>query len=255
VPRSIEVYESYNAGAVQRVVMFDDDGREIELWKNPEVGPVVHAAPRVLAFEVSAEAPVSRIRLHLASTQVPGWNEIDAVALVDESGKRHWADRAAASSTYADRDAGRYTPRPVMLAVSPQGKQLVTSGQATQLWDLETGRLLHRLEPRASNDNYPFYPHRSAGYAIAFSPDGGSIAVGTPYNVVLFDAATGQEIRQLPATTAGAAFLRFASDGRTLTLINNTFLMRSHPNGPDAWVCPSVQVWDVAEPRLLQTVP
>ena len=50
---------------------------------------------------LSTTQPVSRIRLHLDSVKVPGWNEIDAVALVEPNGKQHWAADASASSTYA----------------------------------------------------------------------------------------------------------------------------------------------------------
>ena len=36
---------------------------------------------------------------------MPSWNEIDAVGLRDLKGAMHWASRAAASSTFAERDA------------------------------------------------------------------------------------------------------------------------------------------------------
>jgi WD40 repeat protein len=235
------------------VAGFDAEGRETTLWTNPRVAPIA-GQRRVLRCTAAADVEAKRIRLYVASTAVADWNEIDAVALVDAAGERHWAVSASASSTYADRSRGML-PRASLLAVSPQGDRLVTSGEATQLWDLQSGKLLHRLEPRASDENYPFYPNRAAGYAVAFAPDGKAIAVGTPYNVVLFDAASGAEIRQLPASTAGAAFLRYSPDGRMLTLVNNMFLMRTHPDAPDAWVCPSVQVWDVAAGQLVESVP
>ena len=38
----------------------------------------------------------------LKSTKVPGWNEIDAVGLLDRNEKCQWAESAEASSSFAD---------------------------------------------------------------------------------------------------------------------------------------------------------
>jgi hypothetical protein len=51
---------------------------------------------------VHPQSDVKCIKLYLDSVKVAGWNEIDAVGLVDEEGKTHWATSATASSTYAD---------------------------------------------------------------------------------------------------------------------------------------------------------
>ena len=45
---------------------------------------------------------IGRVRIELDSPGVNGWNEIDAVGLLDESGVTHWATSATASSTYAE---------------------------------------------------------------------------------------------------------------------------------------------------------
>ena len=59
---------------------------------------------------------LSRIRIYLDSPKVPGWNEIDAVGLVDEKGTTHWAASARASSTYADVSSDATThPEPGLL--------------------------------------------------------------------------------------------------------------------------------------------
>ena len=39
--------------------------------------------------------------LHLDTTRVSGWNEIDAVELIGRDGSRQWATSAKASSSYA----------------------------------------------------------------------------------------------------------------------------------------------------------
>jgi hypothetical protein len=54
----------------------------------------------VSKFRLSNAGSTTQIKIYLDSPAVPGWNEIDAVALVDAQGKRHWARRAAASSSY-----------------------------------------------------------------------------------------------------------------------------------------------------------
>ena len=52
---------------------------------------------------VHPDFDLTRIRIYLDSPKVPGWNEIDAVGLLDTTGTTHWADSATASSSYADR--------------------------------------------------------------------------------------------------------------------------------------------------------
>src|SRR5262249_20892308 len=53
----------------------------------------------------------NRIKVYIESTKVPGWNEIDAVGLVDAKGKTFWAICAEASSTYAEQTAAPTDPR------------------------------------------------------------------------------------------------------------------------------------------------
>src|SRR5262249_60347822 len=50
---------------------------------------------------VKADFRTNRIKIYIASKDVPGWNEIDAVGMRDKDGKMHWATSADASSTYA----------------------------------------------------------------------------------------------------------------------------------------------------------
>jgi hypothetical protein len=59
--------------------------------------------------------PVRRIRIELDSMNVPGWNEIDAVGLVDDAGRTHWAARVTASSTWTSSASGvSISPQPGM---------------------------------------------------------------------------------------------------------------------------------------------
>ena len=54
-------------------------------------------------IKVDTQLKFKKIRIYLDSPSVPGWNEIDAVAMVDQQQKPHWAIDAAASSNYSGR--------------------------------------------------------------------------------------------------------------------------------------------------------
>ena len=114
-PAAILVYETFNPGAVDRVTAFDAAGNEVELWSGADPTP----AGKEKGISVIAVQPafdLTRIRIYLDSPKVPGWNEIDAVGLVDEKGTTHWATSARASSTYADITSdGTTQPEPVLL--------------------------------------------------------------------------------------------------------------------------------------------
>lgn len=95
---------SYNPGAVCRVCEVDWKGRETELWKGTDPTPRT-AARGTSKIQFDAPVKTRRIKVYLDSAQVPGWNEIDAVALVDENNLKQWATDAWASSSFGDNKA------------------------------------------------------------------------------------------------------------------------------------------------------
>ena len=98
----ILVYESFNPGAISEVIVTDDKGANFRVFqgKDPSAGTDM----AVLVVTLAKPMRVTAVRLEIASTRVPGWNEIDAVGLVDAaSGKVSWADSAKASTTYAEQ--------------------------------------------------------------------------------------------------------------------------------------------------------
>jgi hypothetical protein len=100
VPVAVIVCETFNPGALSRITMFRPDTEEVEVWKGSD--PIPPGRDRGIAvIPVAAGFTTDKIKLFLDSRKVPGWNEIDAVGLIDEMGKTHWAIRAQASSTYA----------------------------------------------------------------------------------------------------------------------------------------------------------
>lgn len=112
VPKTVEVYETYNPGAVSRITAFRLDGHEVEIWKGTDPTPQ-GVAKGVSRMPVKVHFKTKRIKIYLASKAVPGWNEIDAVGLVDRAGKEHWASSAEASSTYAMEPARTESPQDV----------------------------------------------------------------------------------------------------------------------------------------------
>jgi hypothetical protein len=101
VPAEVHVYETYNPGALCRITARKPGGEEVEIWSGSDpVGRNVGAGLARIA--VQCDFPTDCITIHLKSTQVPGWNEIDAVALVAKDCGVQWASSAEASSDYAE---------------------------------------------------------------------------------------------------------------------------------------------------------
>ena len=125
------IHESYNPGAVTKVSIFDAEGNEHVVYEaaaeilSPQpavdvlilggieksdaaaihVGVVGVAGQqrRTLVLPIVAGFATQKVKVYLDSAAVPGWNEIDAVGLIDSAGNTQWASGATASSTYADR--------------------------------------------------------------------------------------------------------------------------------------------------------
>jgi hypothetical protein len=99
----VDVYETFNPGALNRVVTFDSKGNEIADWQGTDPTPKDIPQEKGIS-KIRFDKPVktAKVRLYLDSPKFPGWNEIDAVGLVDSANKIYWATGANASSTYAD---------------------------------------------------------------------------------------------------------------------------------------------------------
>ena len=101
-PLAVLVYETYNPGALTAVSVLDADGRETCVWSGTDpTGRERDKGVSVIPFQTTGK--VIRVRLYIDSPAVKGWNEIDAVGLLDDAGKTHWATHAAASSSYPER--------------------------------------------------------------------------------------------------------------------------------------------------------
>lgn len=90
----LRIQASFNPGAVVRVLVGTDDGDMRELWAG------VSPAETVQTLAISPPAEITRVKLELDTAKVPGWNEIDAVALVGGAGVLTWANEATGSSVW-----------------------------------------------------------------------------------------------------------------------------------------------------------
>jgi len=99
-PLHIEIYENYNPGAVYKVSVYNETGAEIEGWTGQDPTPI-DSKRGISRIPLKLDFKTQQVKIYLDSVRVPGWNEIDAVGLIDETGNTHWAVAAEASSTYA----------------------------------------------------------------------------------------------------------------------------------------------------------
>ena len=93
----VRIRETFNPGAVCKIVAISNDKKEIVLWEgegNPMKAPADMVVRPVLGIESN------QIKIHLDTKHVRGWNEIDAVEMVGVDGSRQWAKSATASSYY-----------------------------------------------------------------------------------------------------------------------------------------------------------
>jgi hypothetical protein len=100
IPKEVHIYETFNPGAVERVTAFDLTGKEVELWKGNDP-TAVNSGKGISKIPCKAKFKTCLIKVYIDSPAVAGWNEIDAVGLIDVQGKTHWATAADASSTFA----------------------------------------------------------------------------------------------------------------------------------------------------------
>lgn len=113
IPKELQVHETYCPGALMRVTAFNANGEEITAWAGtdptaPKSGAGVSTVPLNVGF------PIRRVKIYLDSAAVQGWNEIDAIGLVDQNQQVQWARNASASTWYgqSSQRAGGTTPFP-----------------------------------------------------------------------------------------------------------------------------------------------
>ena len=121
------------------------------------------------------------------------------------------------------------------LAVSPDGR-IVVSGSSDRTinemygWDAKDGRLLWTIQAHAAGDR-----------AVAFSPDGATVAISRGNRIELYEAMTGKLRRTINGDNDAGTCIAFSPDGRRLAA----------GGGPDK---PTLRVWDVRTGDLVGNV-
>jgi len=124
LPSEVVVHETYNPGSLARVTAYTKSGMAAEIWEGKDPTPAT--APRGISrVKVDPGFKIKRIRIHLKSKEVTGWNEIDAVGLKDKDGKTHWAIAAKASSTYAGEPATGVLPKAMRNAAKAEARPVI----------------------------------------------------------------------------------------------------------------------------------
>ncbi len=95
---AILVYESFNPGAVRDVLAYDSAGKEFTAISGRKPDSATKSG--ILTVPLAERREISSVKLILETKAVPGWNEIDAVGILDTEGKLHWAKSATASSSF-----------------------------------------------------------------------------------------------------------------------------------------------------------
>jgi hypothetical protein len=100
---AVWIYETYNPGAVVKVTRLGAFGQETVLWEGTDPTPP-GAAGGISKIALPGGQSVGRLKIYLNSPAVGGWNEVDAVGLVDGKNRIQWATRAKASSSYGPNE-------------------------------------------------------------------------------------------------------------------------------------------------------
>jgi hypothetical protein len=78
---AVEVYETFNPGAVRSITLITTSGKRIDAYQATPAATGTEANLLRASVGCTTE-PIASVRVDLGSTQVGGWNEIDAVGLV-----------------------------------------------------------------------------------------------------------------------------------------------------------------------------
>lgn len=103
VASAVKVCESHNPGAINKITAFGLDGKEVQIWAG-EAAPLAATAVVVNQKEFPRPLKTNRVKIYLDSPRVPGWNEIDAIGLIELGGAVQWASAVACSSTYSEQN-------------------------------------------------------------------------------------------------------------------------------------------------------
>lgn len=97
---SLEIHESNSPGAVTKVLSVSMTGAESLLWEGKDPLSSGGLAGGISKISFSKPTKTRRVKIVIDSARYPGYNEIDAIALVEGNVNRQWCSQAWASSSY-----------------------------------------------------------------------------------------------------------------------------------------------------------
>jgi WD40 repeat protein len=150
-----------------------------------------------------------------------GWAlcSIPALAQAKTPAIKPAATGAVSSQPFLRLETGGHTAAIWRIAVDAAEHYLVTGSddKTARVWELATGKLLQTLRPPLGEGD------EGKVYAVAISPDGGTVAVGgwtqagePGDSIYLFQRATGKLLLRLNGLPNVIIDLRFSPDGRLL---------------------------------------
>ena len=78
---AVQIYETFNPGAIDHVELITTTGRRITAQPSGITPTGTTSVSSSINLSCTTE-PIVAVRVHVASTKVPGWNEIDAIGVV-----------------------------------------------------------------------------------------------------------------------------------------------------------------------------
>lgn len=152
----IVVYENNAPGAITKISVFDPDGRESVAWEGND--PTPRSAPwGISVFPLQSPLPISKVKLHIDSMSVPGFNQIDAVGLRTANRQIQWAKNATASSTLGQvnleepEPVAMTAPKPAITELADELKRLKQQVEELQKGKDELQKLMQQLKEKLAD--------------------------------------------------------------------------------------------------------
>ena len=104
VPTNIEIYENLGQNSVNKITLFDEKGKEHELWSGKDPAKPGATGVYIAKIKFDTKLKSKKIKVYLGNPSVKTWYEIDAAKLTGKDGSNQWVKFAEASSCYAGNE-------------------------------------------------------------------------------------------------------------------------------------------------------